>query len=274
MVEFIADVGTDAAAAAKEAAANSGKFAPLPKGKYQATIVPLKDGGDLFEVVPFSTGKPEYAGKNAVRVRVRIVDESPTGAKRTFFERIPLFSRYAPSQKNPQGAPVRTYFDFFAAVGYTEEQILSGKLANVESILGKRVTITLSDPIMPDEHNELGSNEVAFWGPAGDVNQTPRRIDGVPVANWLDAHDNLLPGTVANQVAAAGAAVNAATAPAAPPQWGAAPAAAPAAAPQWGAAPAAAPAAAPQPAGPEAWNPGAAAADAVLQQAASSSTGF
>lgn len=193
---FSANVGPDAAAAYKEAAESSGKFPPLPGGKYQATIVPLDEkNGKQFDIVDFSTRNPEYAGKKALRVRVRIVDGSPTGAKRTFFDRIPLFTRFAPSPKNPQGAPARNYFGFFEAVGATEEQIVSGNFPfELQHLLGKQITITLSDPVLPDQYNELGSNEVSFYGKPGSVELTPVRVPGQPVAPWLDADDELLPG--------------------------------------------------------------------------------
>lgn len=192
---FSASVDPNVEQAREEVQSGGGSFRPLPKGKYSATIVPLGDDKS-FEVVDFSPNNPAYAGKKALRVKVRIVDDSPTGAKRTFFARVPLFSRYAPSQKNPAGAAARGYFDFFEkAIGVPTEQVLKGILPGPEALLGKRISITLSDPIAPDKWNELGSNEVAFWDAAGSVASTPT---GAPNAPWLDEHGNLRPDWVSS----------------------------------------------------------------------------
>ena len=194
-----------------------GSFPPLPRGAYQAVVRPLKnDGSQLTEVVDFSK-KPEYAGKKAVRVAFAIVDESPTGAKRYFTTRIPLFTAFA------SGKPAFLFFNFFEAVGVSKEDLARGVLPGPQDIMGKRVTIFLGEPKEPDQWNELGSNEISSIGsPYPDVSRTPIRRPGVPVAAWLDADDNLLPGYGAAQLQA----------PAGQPAWGVSQADAAAATPQ------------------------------------------
>lgn len=162
-----------------------GTYPPLPAGRYQATVVPLKkDGSQLVETVEFSK-KQEYAGKQAVRVALRIVDESPTGAKRQYFTRIPLFTQWA------SGKTARPFFNFFGAVGATKEDFKKGQLPGPEDFMGKRVSLTLSDPIEPDDWNPLGSNDVSWINPAGTIADTPIRKQGEPLAPWLTVDDEL-----------------------------------------------------------------------------------
>jgi hypothetical protein len=272
MTGFNAVVDQRVAEAYDEAASGgNGKFPPLPKGKYQAQIVALNEKEQkAFEVVPWNPNKSEYAGKQALRIRVKILANSPTGANRSYFIRVPLFSRFAPSQKNPQGAPARTYFDFWQkVVGVTKEEVLSGKLPGWERVAGKFLTITVSEPKPATsdydlKNNPLGTNEVDFVDAPGNIANTPVRIPGQPVAPWLDANDDLLQGVQA------GGAVAAQQQPAAPANaWGVTPAQAQAAVPQpqqaWGAP--AAPTAPAVPAG--AWGQPPAADPALAAAAAS-----
>lgn len=221
MTGFTAQVDQNVAATYDEAHA-SGTFAPLPKGKYQARIVPLspKDGKD-FEVAPFAKNNEAYAGKQVLRLRAQILDESPTGAKRTFFLRVPLFSKYAPSPKNPQGAPARDYFSFFEKVaGASKEQVLAGQLPGWEAIDGKFLTLTLSEPTMPDQYNDLGSNDVDFIDGPGSIAATPLIQPGTKIAPWLTPDGALDPNWVSPAQQAQQAIANAQ-----PPAYGGAPAA-------------------------------------------------
>lgn len=236
---FVTEIDQQAAAAAEEAAAGgNGSFPPLPAGKYQAFVNGIEGVQDFG-------GTGDNAKKKVVKLKLKINDQSPTGKSRIFFVRVPLFSRYAPNAKHPQGAPAKAFWDFWEkAMGVSRDHILSGQ-PMPSNIGGKPLTITLGAPLVPDNYNPLGYNEVEFYDAAGSLEGTPRRAPGQPVAPWLDAHDNLLTGfqpTAPGQPAAA-------QAPSAPPQWGQPAAAAPAAPPAWGQ-PAAAPAA---PAGPPAW---------------------
>lgn len=189
---FTADVDPNVQDAYKEATSGgNGKFPPLPKGEYRGTIVPLKKDGNRVEVTDFG-GKGANAKKKVLRVAVKIDADSPTGAGRIYFARVPLFSRFAPTDKHPQGAPARNYFGFFGALGVSEEALLSGNIGiGPDQILGKPINFTLGDPQAPDEYNPLGYNEIGFFNKPGPAN-TPVREPGVPVAPWLDADDNLL----------------------------------------------------------------------------------
>lgn len=196
---FQADVDQNAAEAFKESQGGSGKFPPLPKGEYRGTIVPLKKDGARVEVTDFG-GTGANSKKKVLRVAVRINDDSPTGKGRIYFARVPMFSRFAPTEKNPQGAPARNYFGFFGALGVSEEALTSGNLGiGPDQILGKPINFTLGEPQVPDQYNELGYNEIGFFNKPGPAN-TPLRQPGVPVAPWLDADDNLVQGATGGPV--------------------------------------------------------------------------
>lgn len=197
---FTADVDPNAGEAFKESQGGSGKFPPLPKGEYRGTIVPLKsDGSKRVEVTDFG-GTGANSKKKVLRVAVKIAADSPTGAGRTYFARVPMFSRFAPTEKNPQGAPARNYFGFFGALGVSEEALTSGNLGiGPDQILGKPINFTLGEPQVPDNYNPLGYNEIGFFNKPGPAN-TPLRQPGVPVAPWLDADDNLIEGAAGGPV--------------------------------------------------------------------------
>ena len=254
MTGFIAEIDPRAEEAAQEAASGgNGTFPPLPAGKYQATVV------DIEGVKDFG-GTGANSQKKVLKVQLRIVDNSPTGARRTYFDRVPLFTRYAPNEKNPAGAPARGFWDFFEkAVGWPRERLIANDLPGVADIQGKQITVTLSAPLPPDSYNPLGFNEVSFYDAAGDVSSTPTNPVSVP---WLDATGNLAGGVAP----AAPAAPQQSAAPAAPPVWGVpqAPVAPAPPAPQQAVAPVA-------PAGPPVWNP---AADVAGAQALAPASGF
>lgn len=202
---FNAEVDQNAQAALDEArSGGNGKFPPLLKGEYPAHIVPLKtDGSNRIEVAKFGGDGPN-GQKNVLRIAVKLDAGIPLGAGRVFFGRVPLFSRYAPTQKNPAGAPARAYFDFWGKVmGLPDEQLLSGQLnVTPEQILARALNVVLSEPTPPDSYNPLGSNEISFFNPSGPVNP-PARAAGQILAPWLDADDNLLPSYGADAVQAA-----------------------------------------------------------------------
>jgi len=181
---FVAEIDNKAEEAAK-ASEGDGNYAPLPAGKYQVTIAKVKGVADFG-------GNGGNKNKKVVNLGFQIVPESPTGKGRFLWDRVPLFSRYAPSDKHPDGAPAKAYFDFWEKfIGLDREVVLSGNLP--DNIGGRRGTITISAPIPPDQYNPLGSNEVSFYDKEGDVAATPVRAPGVPLAPWLDEHDNLRP---------------------------------------------------------------------------------
>lgn len=191
---FQVEIDQDAQSALEEAqSGGNGKFPPLLKGEYQATIVPLKKDGDRVEVVDFGGTGPN-GKKKVLRIAVRIVDGSPLGAKKQFFIRVPLFQRYAPTEKHPKGAPARMYFDFCAAIGMSDADTLAGRIPDLNVWMGKALGIVLSDAIEPDKYNALGSNEVSFINKPGNIAASPRRAPGQPLAPWLDGNDNIIVG--------------------------------------------------------------------------------
>lgn len=144
---------TIAPSAQKARQENPDSFAPIPAGKYDATIVKA-------EVIPYSKKEDSaYKGQNALNVQLRIVDDWPTAAKRVLFARIPMFTNYAPSDKYPDGYPVHIFYQFFGAVGVPEAQVLAGNLGEIRDFLGKRVTITVAlkeaDDFHDDEWNDV-----------------------------------------------------------------------------------------------------------------------
>lgn len=196
---FQADVDPGAQDALNEArSGGNGKFPPLPKGEYRGTIVPLTKDGKRTEVTDFGGTGPN-GKKKVLRIAVKIAPDSPTGAGRTFFARVPLFSRFAPKDGAPVGKPARMYFDFFGALGVSDEALTSGNIGiGPDQILGKPINIVLGDPQVPDNFNELGFSEISFFNKPGPAN-TPQRQPGVPVAPWLDANDNLIGGAAPAQ---------------------------------------------------------------------------
>lgn len=192
-MSFAVETDQYAAEALAESQTGNGKFPPLPRGEYQVVVVPLKkdDATKRVEVTDFG-GTGANGKKKVLRVALQVVDDSPSGAKRVFFVRIPLFTRYAPTDKHPKGAPAKAYFDFWKALGVSEEDLVAGKLLEVNEMMGKRLGVTISDPIEPDKYNPLGSNEVSFYNKAGDPQTTPRRKEGEPVAPWLTPSDDLI----------------------------------------------------------------------------------
>lgn len=212
MTGFVAELDADAATGAEEAAAGgNGSFPPLPAGKYQARVQ------KVVEVQEWG-GTGANSKKKVVKIQVQIFDNSPTGAKRVYFTRIPLFSRFAPNEKNPKGAVARAFWDFWEkAMGWPREHILAGQMPGPSDIQGKPLTITLGAPLEPDQWNPLGSNEVEFFDAPGDIAATPQTPVRVP---WLDDHGNLradyVPRNPGNQQ---GAPVPPQGAPSAPPQW-------------------------------------------------------
>ncbi|GAB2699337.1 hypothetical protein BKA24_001788 [Microbacterium marinum] len=189
-MSFTAQIGPNAAAAAKEAADRSGggDFTPLLRGRYQARIIENKGVED------FAKAGSRNAGKQCVRLQVQILEGSPLGARRTFFVRIPLFTNFAPTDKNPDGASAWMFWNFFTKImGMTEEQIIAGAPlpSNVE---GRVITIILGKPKVPDEHNPLGSNEIDDVDAAdADFARTPTLPAGGSLAPWLTPAGALIP---------------------------------------------------------------------------------
>jgi hypothetical protein len=192
-MSFAVETDQYAAEALAESQTGNGKFPPLPRGEYQFVIVPLKkdDPNKRVEVADFGGAGPN-GKKKVLRVALQVIDDSPTGAKRYFQVRIPLFTRFAPKDGAPKGKPAKNYFDFWGAIGVSEEDLVAGKLLEVNEMMGKRLGGTISDPIEPDKWNPLGSNEVNFFNKAGDPQTTPRRKEGESVAPWLTPSNDLI----------------------------------------------------------------------------------
>lgn len=228
MTQLIVEVDNDATQLQEEArkGGGDGKFPPVPAGKYQAFVEKIK-GVEKFG------GSGANASKQVLTLQVKIHGDSPVAAGRVYFVRIPLFMRWAPSEKNPKGAVASTYFDFFEKVmGIPAEQVAAGQVGDLEAAGGKPLSIILSKPNAPDQWNPLGSNEVSFVNAPGDLAETPQTKLMVP---WLDDKGNLTP-QYAQQAQGGAPAAQQQQAPAVAPQWGGgAPQAQAATPPQYGA---------------------------------------
>lgn len=172
----------------------NGEFPPLPAGWYPMVVVENKGVEELTD----DTTNRNF-GKKVVRLQVRIVAESPTGANRSFFHRLPLFSRWAPNPHSSNeisrrdGWPVDEFWHFFEKVmGMSLDEIKTGKMRS--DVEGKFLMVKLGKPKAPDEHNPLGSNEIEdFAAPSSDFSKVPRINPNVPVAAWLTAEGTLNP---------------------------------------------------------------------------------
>lgn len=138
-------------AKADELVKEAGSFGILPAGSYEATV-------KAAEVVAFAK-QGKYADKKALNVQLQILAGSPTGSGRVFFARVPLFQRFLPTQKNPQGAIASLYFNFFLALGVSKEDVAQGKLPTLEELGGKRVGFSLAVK-EPDDYHDSKFNEV------------------------------------------------------------------------------------------------------------------
>lgn len=172
----------------------NGEFPPLPAGWYPMVVVENKG----IEPLTDDTTNRNY-GKKVVRLQLRVVADSPTGANRSFFHRLPIFSRWAPNPNSSNeisrrdGWPVDEFWHFFEHVmGMTVDAIKLGKLRS--DVEGKFLMVKLGKPKAPDEHNPLGSNEIEdFAAPSNDFTKVPRINPNVPVAAWLTAEGTLNP---------------------------------------------------------------------------------
>lgn len=185
---FIAEIDAETAAGKPLESSTGGDFPPLPKGKYQMTVRKVVKR-DVFG------GTGPNGQKPVLKIEVQIVEDSPTGKNRVYFPRVPLFTKFAPSEKNPQGAANLTFTGFWRdAMGWPEEKLRAGDLPDENYILGRRFTGVLGSPKAPDQWNPLGSNEIDFYEAEGDVNATPT----APVrVQWLDESGKLVPGYTA-----------------------------------------------------------------------------
>lgn len=132
-------------------AANS--FAVIPQDNYEFTVSRVEEQG--------FPGKGANAGKPTLNVQLRRIEDDKPGAKRVFFKRIPLFGRWAPSAKYPDGYPaLGDFIEFAEALGVPKETAKKGLLPlELHEILGKPISgyLKLNEP---DQYNDGEWNEV------------------------------------------------------------------------------------------------------------------
>jgi hypothetical protein len=167
-------------------AANS--FAAIPQDTYEFTIVKVDEQG--------FPGKGANAGKPTLNVQLRRIEDDKPGAKRVFFKRIPLFGRWAPSAKYPDGYPaLGDFIEFAVALGVPKEVAQKGELPlELHEILGKPITAYLKlnepDQYNDGEWNEVGrlkaSTHVATSSTSvsADVWNTPAPASDAPETPW------------------------------------------------------------------------------------------
>ena len=115
--------------AVKAEAAKGGSNTPLPVGNYNVTLYEAS-------VEPFSKNADSpYAKFAALAITLQVADGGSKG--RRIWDRVGLFPKFAPTQKNPQGAVNRSFFNFFQkSLGLSDEalQALSQKIAKGQDI--------------------------------------------------------------------------------------------------------------------------------------------
>lgn len=158
--------------AVKQAAAAN---AALPAGEYNVTLA-------TGEVKPFAKDNANYANKNALNITLRIADGQFAG--RTLRGRIPLFDRWNPSAKYPDGYPIREYGQFFKAVGASQEQINSGNLPPLDVILGKPLSVRVKyiTPEEQPERAEYNTNEDGIEVPWNEISRYAAGTGAAPAA--------------------------------------------------------------------------------------------
>jgi len=179
---FTAEIDAETASGKPlESGSGTGDYPPLIKGKYQMTVI------EVLEQQKWG-GQGDNANKPVLKVKLQIVDDSPNGRRRTFYHRLPLFTKFASGKANLQ------FTGFWRdAIGWDEAKLRAGDLPGESDILGKQFTGVLGAPQPPNQWNPLGFNEVEFFEKAGDVNATPTAKPTVP---WLDVNGNLVAGYV------------------------------------------------------------------------------
>lgn len=147
-----------AAAAANE----GGVFKPLPAGWYDVTLKDVKPA-------KFSDKSAKYAGKDKLRIQFRVATEGDYFG-RVVFGDVPLFPKWSPTEKNPDGYPTN-FIPFFTALGYDIEKGFEfDSLADLANeILGEDLQIRLS--VSKDEYayNKAVKDHVANGGLESDL---------------------------------------------------------------------------------------------------------
>jgi len=135
-------------------------FAPLPAGKYEATVFDVKDG--TYGEKSANSGRPN------LKVQFRISD-GQKGANRRVFETVPLFSEWA------SGSDAFGFFRFFAAVqGKSESEFRKEVAANPKKVslpdnkqlLGKAVTLDITV-----DNDDYAYNKYVADNPDGDLDE-------------------------------------------------------------------------------------------------------
>lgn len=116
---------------------------PLPKGKYQATILPTKkDSATIEKRAAAKNGPNSKLGVLAVRFRI---SDGQKGAGRNVFADIPMFRKWTATGqgKYPQGTPAFLFFQFFRSLGYDVDAAEGFTIPDDRELLGKSVELVL-----------------------------------------------------------------------------------------------------------------------------------
>jgi len=127
--------------------AKEDSFGLIPAGTYEATIFSVKEG-------KFGPGRNE--GRPFWNVQYRISEGDYEN--RRVFQRIGLFTNWAPTEKNPDGASNFTLIQFLDALGAIDEDG-DAEIPEIDDVVGEPVTIRIKvqkgTDQYPDDRNEV-----------------------------------------------------------------------------------------------------------------------
>ena len=198
-MSLVATTTAGAAESCKKAQAEN-NFAAIPTGNYEVTVA-------KGEVIEFAK-QGKYVGMKALNVQLRVIESSAVGAKRVFFLKVPLFDKFLPTAKNPDGAPNFTYFSFFGSVGATDDQLESGQLPSLKDILGKPLVAKINYFPIGSKDQEFHTNKdtgedeawnevSSVWLSTGASAEGAREVKGDPWASSTPAAAPAAPAAAA-----------------------------------------------------------------------------
>lgn len=157
-------------------------FAPIPEGEYLASVFDVKNIEYARQGV--------NAGRPGINVQFRLVDGRPH-ANRRVFDRVPMFTTFAPKEAGEKGKNAFRFFQFWAAVlgekrtdfekRYKQHEEENGAgsgfdlLLENEELLGKQVVVKIEHE-QSDYHFEAAEKNGTLNGRTIDHEDFTREI--------------------------------------------------------------------------------------------------
>lgn len=122
-------------------AASTTTFTPIPEGWYNVFA---------YEVKPAKFKSEKYKGRDHLSVTLKVADGKYTG-RRIFNVLVPLFERWDPTEKSPEGFPTN-FVPFLTAAGIdlTKEQSFQSVDALANALVGTKMQVRVAHE--PDEY--------------------------------------------------------------------------------------------------------------------------